>query len=151
MNVVSIEYVIQPDVGSAGHVWVEVDVVGVEVVLHDVLVDPVDLRAPDPVLAQPQQPVHVGVSAHGPVIGIVLDVEPCWKCEKWSCFTFISNVCRFFTPSPYCKSAYVTSSLNEVGKYFNSLNFNLTYESGQKAHGNHEMNGVVAVVVTVDL
>ena len=30
-------------------------------------------------------------------------------------------------------------------------NLSLTYESGEKAHGNHEVNRVVAVVVTVDL
>ena len=65
---------VQPDIGCAGHVWVEVDVVGVEVVLDDVLVDPVDLRAPDPVLAQTQQPVDVRVAAHRPVVGVVLDV-----------------------------------------------------------------------------
>ena len=70
---------VQPDIGRAGHVRVEVDVVGVEVVLHDVLVDPVDLRPPDPVLAQPQQPVDVRVAAHRPVVGVVLDVETCNK------------------------------------------------------------------------
>ena len=100
------------------------DVIGVQVVLHDVLVNPVDLRASDPVLAQPQQPVHVGVSADGSVIGIMLDVESCLKL-------------KFFVV------------LLEEGSVI--LNLTLTYESSEKAHGDHEVNGVVAVVVTVDL
>ena len=50
-----------------------------QVVLHDVLVNPVDLRASDPVLAEAQQPIHVGVSADGSVIRIMLDVESCFK------------------------------------------------------------------------
>ena len=58
------------------------DVVGVQVVLHDVLVNPVYLRAPDPVLAEPQQPVHVGVSADGSVIRIMLNVESYLKIQE---------------------------------------------------------------------
>ena len=74
---------VQPDIGCAGHVWVEVDVVGVEVVLDDVLVDPADGGAPDPALRQPQQPVHARVPAHRTVVGVVLHVQTYQRFIIW--------------------------------------------------------------------
>ncbi len=46
-----------------------------DMVLHDVLVDPGDGRASDPVLADAEDAVHPRVPTDGTVIGIVLDVE----------------------------------------------------------------------------
>ena len=69
--------VISPEYVAPRDVRVEVEVVGVNVVLHDVLVDPADRRAPDPALGQPQQTVHPRVPAQGAMVRIVLDVQTC--------------------------------------------------------------------------
>ena len=58
------------------------DVVGVDVVLDHVLVDPGDGAAADPVLGGPQDPVDVGVAGDGAVVGVVLDVETWRRQEK---------------------------------------------------------------------
>ena len=46
-----------------------------DVVLHDVLVDPGDGRAADPVLRGTEHAVHGGDPGDGAVVGVVLDVQ----------------------------------------------------------------------------
>ena len=72
-----------PEYVAASDVWVEVEVVGVDVVLDDVLVDPADGGAPDPALRQPQQPVHARVPAHRAVVGVVLHVQTYQRFIIW--------------------------------------------------------------------
>jgi hypothetical protein len=70
--------VTSPDQVVALHIRVPVDVVGVDVVLHDVLVDPRGGRTADVVLGQPQEPVDERIAADGTVVGVVLNVQA-WK------------------------------------------------------------------------
>ena len=57
------------------HVWVQVHIVCVHMVLHDMLMNPVNLRSADPVFSQAKQPVDPGISADGAVICIVLNIQ----------------------------------------------------------------------------
>ncbi len=66
-----------PNVRISGNVRVQVDVVGVHVVLHDVLVDPRNGRAANVVLRKAEQPVDLRVPADGAVVGVVLNVQTC--------------------------------------------------------------------------
>lgn len=66
---------IQTQQVAPGNVRVVVHLVAVDVVLHDVLVNPVQRAASDPVLARAEHAVHPGVARDGAVVGVVLDVE----------------------------------------------------------------------------
>ena len=48
---------VQPDILRSGDVGIQVDIVGVDVVLDHMLVDPGDSRATDPVLGRTEHPV----------------------------------------------------------------------------------------------
>ena len=63
-----------PDIGSAVHVWVKVHIIGMQMVLHHMLVNPVNLRSTNHVFSQAKQPVHQRIFADGTVICIMLDV-----------------------------------------------------------------------------
>jgi hypothetical protein len=51
------------------------DVVCVQVVLHDMLVDPVNRGCTDVVHTETKEAVHPVVAAHGTVVCVMLDVE----------------------------------------------------------------------------
>lgn len=46
--------------------------------------DPGDGAAADPVLEGPEEPVDVRVLGDGSVIGVMLDVQSCWRDEGWT-------------------------------------------------------------------
>ena len=57
------------------HVRVKVHIICVHMVLHHMLMNPVDLGSPNPVFRQAKKTVDPGISADGAVISIMLDVE----------------------------------------------------------------------------
>ena len=46
--------------------------------------DPGDGAAADPVLEGSEEPVDVRVLGDGSVIGVMLDVQSCWRDEGWT-------------------------------------------------------------------
>jgi hypothetical protein len=59
----------------SGHTVLPGGVICVQVVLHNVLVDPVDRGSSDVVLTEAEEAVHPRVAAHGAVVRIMLDVK----------------------------------------------------------------------------
>ena len=61
------------------HVWVQVDIVSVYMMLHHVLVNPINLRSTNQVFSQAKQPVHPRIFANCSVICIMLNIEACFN------------------------------------------------------------------------
>ena len=64
-----------PDVSGTSHVRIQVDIIGVNVVLHRVLVYPIDLRSPNDIYSETKYTVYNMVSTDSAMIRIMLNVE----------------------------------------------------------------------------
>ena len=72
-----------PDIGGTPNVWIEANIIGVNMVLHSVLVNPIYLWSSYEINGETKYSVYDMVSAEGAMICIMLNVKTCFKMSTY--------------------------------------------------------------------
>ena len=64
-----------PDIGGAVHVWVQMYIIGVQMMLYHMLMNPVNLRSTYPVFSQAKKSIYKWIFANCAMISIMLNIE----------------------------------------------------------------------------